>query len=409
MAGKRKFIAVLMGLTSLSCATLSANAFDGPSLSDAIKDSQLMFDGRFRYEFADFENFERDANALTFRGKFGFKTGNFHGFEGLIEGDFTRDLGIGNFNSTTNGQTEFPVVADPNSERLNRFQISYNGFEGTKITFGRQRIKLDNDRFIGNVGFRQNEQTYDAVRLTNTSIQNLKIDYSYLWQVNKIFGSNSANGRTDSNSHLFNAGYQLPFGKIAAYAYLLDIEDFGNSSNETYGVRANLSPKLNDEFSILFDGEYATQSEFGNSPDNFNLDYYLVDAGVKWNALSLKAGIEVLEGNGARGFVTPLATLHKFQGFVDIFLNTPANGIEDRRVMVGYRFADVGGLGAVNLSVRYHDFDSDIGNQDFGQEFDLVASANPWKNVTLRLKYGDFNSDILPDARRLFLTVGFKY
>ena len=47
-------------------------------------------------------------------------------------------------------------------------------------------------------------------------------------------------------------------------------------------------------------------------------------------------GIEYLEGNGTIGFSTPLATLHKFQGFADVFLTTPASGITDAYGKLGY-------------------------------------------------------------------------
>ena len=45
--------------------------------------------------------------------------------------------------------------------------------------------------------------------------------------------------------------------------------------------------------------------------------------------VTVKAAYESLEGNGARGFSTPLATLHAFQGWADVFLNTPADGVDD--------------------------------------------------------------------------------
>ena len=57
---------------------------------------------------------------------------------------------------------------------------------------GRQRITLDDHRFIGNVGWRQNEQTFDSVRVTTNLIPDLKLDYSYIWEVQRIFGSKSS-------------------------------------------------------------------------------------------------------------------------------------------------------------------------------------------------------------------------
>jgi len=47
-------------------------------------------------------------------------------------------------------------------------------------------------------------------------------------------------------------------------------------------------------------------------------------------------GYEVLEGNGAIGFATPLATLHAFNGWADMFLTTPANGLKDLYFRASY-------------------------------------------------------------------------
>ena len=57
---------------------------------------------------------------------------------------------------------------------------------------------------------------------------------------------------------------------------------------------------------------------------------------LSFGPLGFKAGYEVLEGapTGGLAFVTPLATLHKFQGWADKFLATPASGIEDAYIAV---------------------------------------------------------------------------
>ncbi|UTW55350.1 hypothetical protein [Kordiimonas sp. SCSIO 12610] len=396
--------------TVISTLTLSSPLIaEDSTIDDIITNATILADGRIRYEFADFQGFERDANALTFHGRFGFETAKYKDFSLLVEGDFTRSLGIDNFNSTTNGQTEFPVIADPNSERLNRFQLNYTGLAGTKISIGRQRIKLDDDRFIGNVGFRQNEQTYDAVRFTNTSIENLSLDYTYAWQVNRIFGSNSVNGRTDANNHFINAKYKSSIGDFTAYAYLIDLDAFQNLSNQTFGGNFSTKQKVTDTSTVFFKAEYATQKDFGNSPDNFSLDYYLIEGGTTVDNLTLKARYESLEGDGNRGFATPLATLHKFQGFADVFLSTPANGLEDLQFSAAYSFKDVFGLGPVKVTAAYHDFNSENIDFSLGNELDFTLSVPLTKGVNLAVKYADFNSDSLRNVNRFFFAIAFKY
>ena len=70
----------------------------------------------------------------------------------------------------------YPVVADPESYEINRLQLTNTSIIDTTITLGRQRIVLDDHRFVGNVGWRQNEQTFDALRVVNKHIPNLTID-----------------------------------------------------------------------------------------------------------------------------------------------------------------------------------------------------------------------------------------
>ena len=399
---------------------ITADSF-ADKLANAFKDGTILFDSRLRYEFADqdFIPGEPDpdnANALTFRARFGFETAAFYGIKLLAEGDFTRDLGIDDFNSTTNGQGGpggFPVIADPDSERLNRFQFTYEGvIPDTKITAGRQRIKLDNDRFIGNVGFRQNEQTYDGVRVQNTIVDNLTLDYSYIYQVNRIFGSDSAIGTEDTNSHLINASYALPFGKVTGYAYLLDFEEaLINASSSNIGGRIDLKHKLNDDLSLGLIGEFANQTDFADAAADFDHNYYLIQGSASWKNLTLKAAFEVLEGDGNTAFSTPLATLHAFQGDADVFLATPADGIEDLQFGLDYKVKDVPVLGDTRFKAVYHRFTSENTDANLGDEFDFGIYTKPIKGVSASIEYADFRSDTptISDLRRLFVTVGFKY
>lgn len=384
----------------------------------AFKEGDILFDGRLRYERNDQDFIPSGpdpdaANALTFRARFGFETGDFYGLKLLAEGDFTRALGVDDFNSIANGLTEFPVIADPDSERLNRFHFTYEGvIPETKIIAGRQRIKLDNDRFIGNVGFRQNEQTYDGVRVQNTIVDNLTLDYSYIYQVNRIFGSESEIGTEDTNSHFINASYALPFGKVTGYAYLLDFEDaLVNASSANFGGRIDLKHKLNDDLSLGLIGEFANQTDFADAAADFDHNYYLIQGSATYKNLTFKAAFEVLEGDGTTAFSTPLATLHAFQGDADVFIVTPADGIEDLQFGLDYKIKDVPVVGDTRVRAVYHRFTSENTDADLGDEFDFGIYTNPLPGVSASIEYADFRSDTvtLSDTQRLFLTLGFKF
>jgi len=404
------FAAVSAALVSAPAAPAAAQSVLAPLLDDA----KPLVDFRLRFEFADQDGFSEDATGLTGRLRFGFETGELAGFSALVEGDVTRDLGVNDFNSTVNGKTRFPVIADPDSERLNRLQLSYSrAWEGGSVaaTVGRQRIKLDNDRFVGNVGFRQNEQTYDAARLKLSPIEGLEIDYSYLWQVNRIFGSKSPADDADADTHLVNAGIELAWGKLSGYAYLMDLADsLAGGSNQTYGIRFTGEQPLNEELRLLYTAEFANQTDYADAPEDFDLSYLNLRGGLAYKGFSLEGGLELLEGNGKRGFATPLATLHAFQGFADVFLATPAEGLEDIVITAQYRFDDLPGLGDLRLAAWYHDYSAERVPGDFGAEIDWGVFLTPWEGVTLSFEYADFyGADRRGDLRRFWTTLSLRY
>jgi hypothetical protein len=116
--------------------------------------------------------------------------------------------------------------------------------------------------------------------------------------------------------------------------------------------------------------EYAWQQDYKNNPNSYDESYYHLVAGADWSQFGVKAGYEVLGGSGVAGesFQTPLATLHAFNGLADMFLVTPAGGLQDAYVEgTAKRW---GG----KYSVVYHDFSQDSGSGDYGTELDFIAS-----------------------------------
>lgn len=383
----------LCSLLALSTCLMAPSAFAQDSLvslEDAIKASKVLANFRIRYEGADFDNGTQDADALTYRARIGLETGAFLDTKFLIEFDHIEDI-TGDFNDTINGNTGFAVIADPSATELNRLQLTNTTLPDTKVTIGRQRIILDDSRFVGNVGWRQNEQTYDAVRVTNTSIDGLTLDASYVDQVNRIFGDEAPSGRFDSESWLLNAGYKVPIEganiKISAFAYLLDLSNAGLSSN-TYG--AQLTAKKGP---FGFTGRYATQSDTGDNPSDYTADHYFAEANYVQNGLTFAAGYEVLgaDDDSDGRFTTPLATLHKFNGFADVFLGTPTSGLEDLYVKAGYKTGKIGPLPFINMFAVYHDYESDEGGIDLGDEIDAVVATKLTKKLGLLFKYANYN------------------
>jgi len=383
----------LISLLALSaCLTPNIAFAQDPvvSLEEAIKASKVLASLRLRAEGADFDNGTNSAEAVTYRIRAGFETGEFSKTKILVEFDHVEDVG-GRFNDTINGNTGFAVIADPSVTELNRFQLTNTGIPDTKLTVGRQRIILDDARFVGNVGWRQNEQTYDAVRATNTSIKNLKIDVSYIDQVNRIFGDEAPSGRFESDSWLLNASYKLPLEsadvKLTGYAYLLDLSNAGLSSDT---IGAQLTAKKGPLGVVA---RYATQSDGGDNPTDYTADHYFIEGSYKNKGFNLAAGYEVLgaddDSNGR--FTTPLATLHKFNGFADVFLGTPVAGLEDFYVKAGYKTGAVGPLPFINMFAVYHDYSSDEGDINLGDEINAVIATKIAKKVGLLFKFADYS------------------
>jgi len=283
-----------------------------------------IIDTRLRYEFVDQDGFADEARALTLRARLGYETPAWEGFKALVEVEGVAALSD-DYNSTTNGNVGYPTVLDPEAAELNRAQISWTG-ERTSLVVGRQRVILGNARFVGNVGFRQNEQTFDAARVAFKVTPATTVTWIYIDRVQRILGDDSPQGEWDSDSHLVQLETKTPLGQLTAYGYLLDFETAPLQSSATWGARLTGARPLTSGPSITWEVEYARQSDYGSNPVDFDLDYLALSAGLKKDARYVSVGLERLDGNGARGFGTPLATLHAFNGWADVFLATRPGG-----------------------------------------------------------------------------------
>jgi|CXWL01.1.fsa_nt_gi hypothetical protein len=390
--------------------------FTPGSFGHALVKGTPWIDARYRYENVDQEGgiITDEAFASVLRTRIGYKTGVWNGFQVAGEGENIKALGADHYNSTTNGKTQFPIVSDPEDTLLNQLYISYQGLPKTNITVGRQRIVLDNHRFVGDVGWRQNDQTFDAASISTQFIDKASIYYAYLRKVNRITGPSATNGAYESDSHIVNASYEfIPELKLTAYDYALDFNDAASSSSNTYGIRATGKYAVNSDINLIYAAEYARQSDYGSNTVNYDANYYLIEPGVTWNGFTAKLGYEVLEGDGTatHAFQTPLATLHAFNGWADKFLTTPANGLEDRYVSVGYKvpFGDKL-IKGTDLVVAYHDFQADHTNSDYGTEWNASIQQTFYDHFTLGLKYADYQADDLnTDTTKVIATVQIKY
>lgn len=373
----------------------------------SLRDGKLKLNFRYRYEFVDQEGITKDAHASTLRTRLTYQSPYFSDFGFLIEFDDVRSVGNDLYNSTRNGNTNRPVVADPEGTEVNQALISYKGFENTLVRAGRRRIKLDNDRFIGNVGWRQNAQTYDSLSVSNFSLPNTTIEYAYIGNVNRIFGPDDGipPANFDSDSHVLNAKYTMwPNLNITAYAYLLDLENAPAASNRTLGIRVVGSTVLNEKISVAYTIEYADQVDYGDNPNDYSADYILLEGAFTTRGITAKLGYEVLGGGAVQAFQTPLATLHAFQGWADKFLATPSRGIEDLYVSFARKYR------GTSYSIVYHRFDPETGGASYGSEWDVVIKRPFAERYSVDLKYANYNaSSHATDTQKLWVMFGAKF
>lgn len=388
-----------------TCILLSATVAT-PALAAPLTFKPLI-DTRLRYEHVEQVPLARDAEAVTVRARMGGELSNKEwSFLAEAEGTLAIDE---SYNSGVNGKTLFPIVADPENIELNRIQLQYRGIPKTVVTVGRQRINLDDQRFVGAVGWRDNEQTFDAARLEWSGVKDLKLDLTYSWSVRTIWGIDGGNifGRArqqaiGGDNFLANLSYKTPYGTLTGFGYWVDQDERIVSayamSSQTFGARFAGSYPLGKAVKLNYAASYAHQSDYHRNPNDYSADYYLGELGVTAKGFTVGVGYEVLgaaNGVALTSFQTPLATLHKFQGWADKFLVTPPNGIRDLYGSASYVRPKVGPFDSIGATIVYHDLKTDRLDMKYGNEWNLQLLAK-MKKYTFTLKYADYDAKAFP-------------
>ena len=384
----------------LICASLaffaSSMACSAETLSEALQTgSSIKLNFRTRYENVEWDGL-KDSDALTIRSRLTYQSGAWNGFAGTIEVDNISAV-IDQDYRTWAKDPENPgtaIIGDRKGTDLNQSYISYTVNKDV-IKYGRQRIILDNARFIGNSAWRQNEQTYDGVSITDQSLQDTTIFAAHITNVNRGAGNDvPIQGDYKQDTNLFNVGYSgFKAGKLSVFAYLINnlsdpylVADAGNNraaiSNNTYGFRwaSTANPKFT--YALVF----ATQKSAYDNPIDYSADYKFVEVGTKIGVFQPSASYEILgSDDGKKGFATPLATLHSFKGWTDRFGTTPVNGLTDLNLSLASTYWNT------QFLVQHHDFKSDIGSINYGSEWDLSVSKKIGAVVYLA-KYAVFDN-----------------
>jgi len=166
---------------SYSSIVFAESTTTNTSIADAVTSGKTKINLNLRYETVDQDNALKDANALTLRTRLTYETGTISGFSSLVEFEDSRTvLGTDDYNNTTGKNTGvYSVIADPETTELDQFLLQYK--QGSfKAKLGRQLITMDNHRFVGHVGWRQDRQTFDGITFTYAVIAISKLDIAPL-------------------------------------------------------------------------------------------------------------------------------------------------------------------------------------------------------------------------------------
>lgn len=391
-----------------------ALGFPAPGLAQELKP---IADARLRYEHVDQDGLAEEANALTYRLRAGAEA-KWTDWSLLAEAEGTAAVSE-RYDSGLNGKAHYPIVADPENIELNRLQLQYRGLPKTMITLGRQRINIEDQRFVGSSGWRQNEQTFDAARLEYGDAKGLKADFTYSWSVQTIWGIDGRDARQQAiggNNAFATVSHPTPVGTLSGFAFLVDQDEAAvqgfRLSSQSYGVRLAGSHNLSPSAKINYALSYARQSDWHRNPNDYRADYWLAEAGLELGSARFGLGHERLgadDGIALTSFQTPLATLHKFQGWADKFLTTPSNGVRDWYGSAAYGWKKIAGLDAINATLIYHRFRSDRLGFHYGNEWDALVSAKKGR-WTATAKLAAYNADeFATDTRKFWLQLEWAY
>ena len=320
----------------------------------------------------------------------------------MVQLDNVSVLGNDNYNSTYNGKTNYSLVADPKGTDINQALFSYQNKQGTSFSAGRQLVNHANQRFLGGVGWRQNEQTLDGYRLQQSAGSTLTLEIGHYYNVNRIFGPKGAAADQHGSFNTLTAHWQASTGhKFLAFAYDFEFDNWASRSSRTLGIdyqgKLAALPQLSWHLSL------AQQDDAHNAIQAFSHNYHRISLNWTMPGVTVQAGQERLAGDGQTAFQTPLATLHAFSGFADMFLNTPDSGLRDNWLQLNTKVKEFG------LMLGYHQFDSDVGSVKYGDEWNASISYNLNTQLSGMLKLARYNADSFAvETTKIWLMLSYQ-
>tara|TARA_R110001592_G_scaffold324870_2_gene604606 strand:- start:2800 stop:4101 length:1302 start_codon:yes stop_codon:yes gene_type:complete len=409
---------LVLSLSSLAFST-NAELFEdvvASSVKEALEKGETHLDFRLRYE--DVGKGNQGAQALTLRSRLGFESLSYELFTAFVEFDDVRAIpNDNNFNSGANGQFDDVFVEDPEGTELNQAWLAYD-IANTLIKLGRQTISLNNERLLGGDDWRQNEQTFSALSIHNEILNYTRIEFAQVNQVQTNQDKSLDSASQDINAKLLNINYRgFWLSDLSLYAlWISDHPDQRQWETSTYGI--SFTGKLGGDFSIDYLLDFSQQEDAGVNPSSYSVAYTLVDLLFGYQGFQLRTGYEHLGATNGGYFVTPLGSLHEFQGASDQFANNGLgniqSGIQDSYVGLAYEMSLSLCRKALPLTVSatYHDFDVDrvVNNiSHLGEEW-LIKADLEMDSYQMIVQFAEYHADYFAqDDRRLWLSLAMSF
>ncbi len=362
------------------------------SASKRNRAGSLYLQLRPRYEYAHIDDGTDEAHAVTLRAAFGFGSRTWKGFSLLVEGEGVAPIEPDLYWDGTGTPNGRAFVPDPPTIELNQGYLDWEWPRlTTRLRGGRQRVVLDDQRWVGDVAWRQNHQSFDGLSVrTGFGRKDVTLTYHYLAQVNRIFGDREpqATRNTMSQIHLMRAVWK-PREELdaTAFTYLVDLERFPGASSNTYGFRLKGEREMGRSWALGYIASYAYQR--GHSGQRHDAHYAWGSLQARHDRIGLvRAGFELLGSDDGEAVVTtPLSTAHAFNGLADAFLdNGGPKGLRDAFLEIEPELP-----ARLSAQLQLHHFWHDADARALGWEVDLIMTRPIGRYVTMLLGTGYFH------------------
>lgn len=318
-----------------------------------------------------------------------------------------------------------PVIPDPGGFDLNQIYVKAN-LDSVTFKLGRQRINLDDQRFVGGNGFWQNEQTFDAALANVKLFSNSQLTYAYIDNANRIYGEDADKylqpgdqnyagpeserpaaslGDHRHHTHLVELDLnEWDYSQVKTYAFHIDNVTMPSVSNNTVGGNYTFTYKLDAvRYHVKLETAAQKQTEINDSPV---LPYYLANIGVGISHIEFDGRYEVLGNKEGTSFVTPLASGHDFQGLANQISNYAAGGLKDASIGISWRSSPF------KIESRYHQFNAYTNNDYLAQELDLIFGYKPNRKHAVTLLLTSFKPEVgysTASTQKIYLDYAYNF